>query len=103
MLIIFLKCTITTNMSPIYLFICLFVFYVSLGISTFHCLLTSTVSERKKERKKKGRKGPRGVMVKALGCEIIVSEFELQSRYYIHFRANTLGNGTNPPILPAMG
>ena len=43
------------------------------------------------------------VMVKAMDCRIIVSEFVLQSRYYIHFRANTLGKGMNPLILPAMG
>ena len=31
-------------------------------------------------------------------------EFVLQSRYYVHFRANTLGKGMNPLILPpAMG
>ena len=29
-------------------------------------------------------------MVKAMGCGIVVREFVLQSRYYIHFRANTL-------------
>ena len=29
-------------------------------------------------------------------CEIVVSEFKLQSRYYVHFRANTLGKGMNP-------
>ena len=48
---------------------------------------------------------PRGVMVKAKDCGIVVSEFVLQSRYYVHFRANTLGKGMNPPtlILPAMG
>ena len=46
---------------------------------------------------------PRGVMVKAIDCEIVVSEFELQSRYYVHFRANTLGKGMNPHIPPAMG
>ena len=46
---------------------------------------------------------PRGVMVKAMDCGIVVSEFELQSRYYVHFRANTLGKGMNPLILPAMG
>ena len=33
---------------------------------------------------------PRGVMVKAMDCGIVVREFVLQSRYYIHFRANTL-------------
>ena len=30
---------------------------------------------------------PCGVMVKAMDCGIVVSEFELQSRYYGHFRA----------------
>ena len=33
----------------------------------------------------------RGVMVKAMDLEIIVSEFVLQSRYNVHFRANTPG------------
>ena len=42
---------------------------------------------------------PRGVMVKAMDCGIVVREFVLQSRYYVHFRANTLGKA----ILPAMG
>ena len=46
---------------------------------------------------------PRGVMVKAMDCGIVVSEFVLQSCYYIHFWANTLGKGMNPLILPAMG
>ena len=46
----------------------------------------------------------RGVMVKAMHCGIVVREFVLQSRYYVHFRANTLGKGMNPLILPpAMG
>ena len=46
---------------------------------------------------------PRGVMVKALDCRIAVSEFELQLRYYVHFRTNTLGKGMNLLILLAMG
>ena len=46
---------------------------------------------------------PRGVIVKAMDCGIVVSEFELQSRHYVHFRPNTLGKGMNPLILPAMG
>ena len=46
---------------------------------------------------------PRGVMVKAMDWEIVVSEFELQSRYYIHLRTNTVGKDMNPIILPAMG
>ena len=44
---------------------------------------------------------PRGVMVKAL--DYGVNEFELQSRYYVHFWTNTLGKGMNPLILRAMG
>ena len=32
-------------------------------------------------------------MAKALDGEIVVSEFELQLRYYIHFRTNNLGKG----------
>ena len=43
------------------------------------------------------------VMVKAMDCGIVVREFVLQSCYYVHFRANTLGKGMNPLILSAMG
>ena len=39
---------------------------------------------------------PRGVMVKAMDCGIVV-------HYYVHFRTNTLGKGMNFLILPAMG
>ena len=46
---------------------------------------------------------PCGVMVKAMDSGIVVSEFVLQLRYYVHFRANTLGKGMKPLILPAMG
>ena len=49
------------------------------------------------------RGGPRGVMVKAVDCRIVVCEFVPQSRYYVHFRANTLRKGMNSLILPAMG
>ena len=45
----------------------------------------------------------RGVMVKAMDCGIIESEFELLSRYYVHFRTNTLGKGMNPVILIGIG
>ena len=45
---------------------------------------------------------PHGVMVKAMDCRIVVREFILQSRYYVHFQANTLGKVMNPLILPAM-
>ena len=40
--------------------------------------------------------GARGVMVKAMDGAIVVSEFELQSRYYVHFRTKALGKGMNP-------
>ena len=46
---------------------------------------------------------PRGVIVKAMDCGIVVSEFELQSRYYVHFRANTFVKGMNPFILLVIG
>ena len=46
---------------------------------------------------------PHGVMVKAMDCRIVVSEFVAQSRYYVCFRANTFGKGMNPLILSAMG
>ena len=46
---------------------------------------------------------PRGAMVKAMDCGIVVREFVLQLRYYVHFRANTLGKGMNPLIFPVMG
>ena len=46
---------------------------------------------------------PRGVMVKAMDCGIVVREFELQSRYYVHFRPNILGKGMKPLILLAIG
>ena len=42
---------------------------------------------------------PRGVMVKAMDCGIVVREFVLQSCYYVHFQTNTLGKGMNPLIL----
>ena len=45
----------------------------------------------------------RGVKLKAMDCGIVVSEFVLQSRYYVHFRANTLEKGMNLIILPAIG
>ena len=42
-------------------------------------------------------------MVKAMDCGIVVREFVLQSRYYVHFQANTIEKGMNPVILPPMG
>ena len=47
----------------------------------------------------KFRKGgcPRGVMVKAMVCGVVVSEFELQSRCYVRFQTNALEKSMNPP------
>ena len=50
-----------------------------------------------------GQGCPCGVIVKVMDSGIGISEFELQSRYYVHFRANNIGKGMNPLILPAMG
>ena len=41
-------------------------------------------------------------MAKELDCVIQVSEFELQSRYYIYFRVNTFREVKNPIITLAM-
>ena len=40
-----------------------------------------------------------GVVVNVLDCNIVVSEFELQSHCYIHFQINTLGKVMNSLIL----
>ena len=45
----------------------------------------------------------RGVMVEAMDWGIVVNEFVFQSRYYVHFWANTLGKGMNPPYPPIYG
>ena len=73
-----------------------------------------TVRKGKKNGKMRGRieitqttallrGGPRGVMVKVLDCGIVLSEFELQSRYYVYFQTNTLGKGMSLLILPPIG
>ena len=65
--------------------------------------LVSLKSGKKRTKQKVPGGCPRSVMVKAMDCGIVVSEFVLQSHYYIHFRANTLGKGMSPLILPAIG
>ena len=49
----------------------------------------------------KGR-GPHVVMAKTFDCIPEVSEFKLQSGYYVHFWTNTLERGMNPLISPAI-
>ena len=50
-------------------------FYLSIYLSISVCLYISFGGD---------------VMVKAMACEIVVREFVLQSRYYVHFQASTL-------------
>ena len=40
-------------------------------------------------------------MANVLGCGLAVSKFELQSRYYDHFRINTHGKGVEPSYPPS--
>ena len=42
-------------------------------------------------------------MVKAMNYEIVVREFVLQSRYYVHFREIRLGKIWAPLIIPGKG
>ena len=46
---------------------------------------------------------PRGVIVKVIDCKIVVSEFVLQSHYYVHFLTNTLEKGMEPLYPPSYG
>ena len=46
---------------------------------------------------------PLGVIAKVQDSGLVVSEFEFQSRYYIHFRIKTLGKDMNPLIYPVIG
>ena len=39
-------------------------------------------------------------MVKTLDCGIVLREFKIQSRYYVHFRKNTPGKCMTQIILP---
>ena len=43
------------------------------------------------------------VVANVLDCDIVVSEFEHQSDYHIHFRTNTPEKGINPRYSKAIG
>ena len=45
---------------------------------------------------------PCGGMANVLDCDIIATDFKLQSSYYVHFWSFTFGKGMNPLIPPAM-
>ena len=46
---------------------------------------------------------PRVVMVKAMVCEIVAREFELQSRYYVHFQTKYPWERYEPPYPTSYG
>ena len=50
-----------------------------------------------------GMKSARGVVAIMLKGNVVVSEFELPSLYFVNFRTNTIGKGMNSIIHPAMG
>ena len=66
-------------------------------------LIIKFINLKNQPKKPKTGRCPRGIIVKALECRIVVSKFKFQLRYYIHFWTNTLGKGMNPLILSAMG
>ena len=50
-----------------------------------------------------GEVNPYNAVVNVCDHDIVVSEFEFQSCYYIHFRTNTLGKGMDILTPPTMG
>ena len=49
------------------------------------------------------RGSPRGLVANVLDCDIVVSEFEFQLRYYVHFWTNILEKGMKPFISSTVG
>ena len=45
----------------------------------------------------------RSIVANVLEFNIVISEFELQLRYYVHFGTNALGKGMNPLIHSYLG
>ena len=46
---------------------------------------------------------PTGIVAKVLPCDLLVSEFELQSYYCVHFQINNLGEMYEPSYPPITG
>ena len=67
------------------------------------CISNNSVYDKYMVSAKSIRGCPRSVMVKAIDSGIVVSEFVLQLRCYIHFRANTPGKGSESPYPPSYG
>ena len=91
----------------IYIYIYIYVYIYYIYILSFLLIVDGNFSLKNDEFRDKSnysnRGCSRGAVVKALDCGIVVREFVPQSRYYVHFRANTLGKGISPLILLAMG
>ena len=51
----------------------------------------------------KDRRSFPGVLGNALDCDIVVSNFETQSRYYVHFMINTLRKDVHSLVSLSMG
>ena len=68
-----------------------------------HLFLTPRQNRKNDIQKNYLRASPYREVVNRLDYDIVVNEFELQSRFYVHFRVNTFGKGMNPLILSAIG
>ena len=56
--------------------------------------------ERDRDRgRDRDKDSSRGIVAKMLDCGIVLSEFELQSRYYVKFRINIIGKCMNFLVL----
>ena len=47
-------------------------------------------------------KSLRGVETNVMNCDIVISEFELKSSYYVHFQTNTFGKYVKTFIPPTL-
>ena len=74
-----------------------------LALNNQQWLICQKKKQKKPSQAKTYKRCPRRVMVQTMDCRIVVSEFVLQLRYYVHFWANTLGKGMNTPYPPSYG
>ena len=95
LLISFIYCSICT----LYLFTYSFIQSLYFIVCIPNLIATSKEFDHLQKTDKLIRGCRGGVMVKAMDSGIVV----LESNYFVHFRANTLGKGMNPLNLPAMG
>ena len=76
--------------------------YYHKNVGMTHCSISFvSVTLLKWSNLKRGREGGSlcEVAANVLDCDIeVINEFEFQSRYFAHFRINTLGKGMTPPL-----